>query len=343
MNTTGNDTGTDGEDALETLLRHAAPRPVPPPQDEKSIREVLHAEWQTIIRRRQLRRRFRQVAIAASVLLISFAAINSIRIENLAAIEVAAIDKSFGSIYLLGDRSELQQTSGLLTLAAGQTVVTGEDAGIGLALNAGGSLRIDEKTRVEFLSVNEIYLRSGRIYLDSDPSNLAVGGSRLLDPRFAIHTDHGVVTHLGTQFMTYTDTDRLAVTVRDGKVRIDGKFYDETVIEGRQVIMIGSRRPTATNISGWGDAWYWIEKTVPTVDVDGRPVIDFLTWVSHETGLGLEFDSDIATQIAQRGTLRGTVDAEPVDALGIWMLGEDLDWRIDDGTIHISEIRTTNE
>ena len=146
--------------ALEQLLRQVPPRPTPPESDAERVRSAVHAEWQSMTGKRRTRRLITTFAIAATVLLAVGVTINTLRVPSAVPIIVATIDKSIGSIYLLGQQSALQQIGDLSALTVGQTIVTGDDAGIGLAWSAGGSLRIDENTRVEFVSQNAVVLRS---------------------------------------------------------------------------------------------------------------------------------------------------------------------------------------
>ena len=41
----------------------------------------------------------------------------------------------------------------------------------------------------------------------------------------------------------------------------------------------------------WGQAEYWVVGIAPAFDIEGRPLADFLGWVSRETGWSLDFPS----------------------------------------------------
>ena len=344
--------GSDGdntvrtEDAVEAILERAAPRPAPPAEDERVIRDAVYAEWQAVTGRHIRRRRMANFAIAATVLVAITVAFNQFRVTEVVPVQVASIDKSHGSIYLLGEQSELRELPDLATVSAGQTIVTGRDAGIGLSWGNGGSLRIDANTRIEFLSTDEVYLRSGRIYFDSRMAAItgsgvataAITGSGVASSALNIETDHGTVTHLGTQYMTYVDDKDLTVSVREGKVAIDGSYRDETASAGQQLTLTGSARPTILDITGYGGDWEWIEPMAPVPQFDGRPVPEFLNWVSRETGLHLEYEGDTAEQLAAATTFFGEVEQRPMLALEFWMQTIDLDYRIEGGVIYVSAI-----
>lgn len=328
-----------GSDAVEALLRHAAPRPAPPQRDAQLVRDTVHAEWRTLTGGLRRRRRYRNLALAASVIVAVAIAFSALRLDTALPVQVATIDKGHGPIYVLGEGSELLALPDAAIVSAGQTIVTGPGAGLGLAWGSGGSLRVDEQTRVEFNSPESVYLHSGRLYFDSEASGLVAGtsaGSVAGPASLFIETPHGVVRHLGTQYMTFADGQRLAVSVREGRVEVDGLRYRETASAGQQLTLTGTGRPSVVDFSGYGGAWDWTEAVAPAAELDGRTVHEFLDWVSRETGLAVEYESPAAEDLARSETLRGTVDSRPTNALRVWMLAVDLDWRVEGGVIRIT-------
>jgi hypothetical protein len=355
MNDVRKEPAACADDGVEALLQQVAPRLAPPIIDERRVREAVRAEWQSVTGRRIVRRRIGHFAIAATVLLALAATFNTFRVVGVAPQQVATISKSHGPIYLLGEQSELHQLLDLTSISAGETIITGGDAGIGLEWHDGGSLRIDANTRVEFQSPNLVYLQSGRIYFDSQMTPLIASTSENLrepfhkapesphsGPALEFETVHGTVTHLGTRYMTYSDEDTLSVSVRDGKVVVDGQHFDGTAVAGQQLTISGTGRPALANIPGYGGAWEWIEAIAPATQLDGKTVHEFLRWVSYETGLELRFESSLAEQVANAELLRGTVEAEPMNALRVWMMGVDLDWHVEGGVIYVNKINSDN-
>ncbi len=318
---------TTSDDNVEALLEQASPRPVPPGRDERMIREAVHAEWQVVTDRRRSRTQTTRFAVAATVLMAVTVSFYLLRDAGIAPVQVATITKSHGSIYMLGPQSELHELDDMSAITAGQTIKTGIDSGIGLEWGNGGSLRIAADTRIEFISAEEVFLRSGKIYFDSKPSELITNiPSGSTEPAFRIQTNHGVVTHLGTQYMTTTGSDALVVMVREGEVSVTGKYRDAIAHEGKRLEIAGSASPSITDISRHGAIWDWIEATAPVANVDGRSVDEFLRWVGRETGLKINYESPQAEQIAQDGILKGQVDMDPRSALEILMMGTDLEW-----------------
>ncbi|MGI9204260.1 MAG: FecR family protein [Woeseiaceae bacterium] len=332
-----------GEKTVERILSSAEPRPVPSPGESEAVRQHVLAEWQSVARRRKKQRHRVSLAIAASVLMAVFVVFNSLRINGIADVQIASIDKSFGSVYVLGENTEMLEGSDLMTVARGQTLVTDGESGVGLTWEGGASMRIDAKTRVEFVDRNMVHLHSGRVYFDSAPERLAARQSTGPVVALTIRTEHGTVKHIGTQYMVRSDFKGLTVSVREGEVELGTTTGSDSATGGQQLQFPGGRGASIVNIRTYGDNWQWTEQLSPDINVEGRSIFDFLRWVSHETGLGIEFESPAVEDAVKTDTLKGLVNVNPTDALRIWMMGVDLDWKIENGVIRIGSIDQPND
>jgi len=322
-------------DALEDLLRNASPRPVPAVEDVVAAKAAVRDEWRDLTGKRRRYRRILNYAVAATVLVAAFAGFNLFRAPVEATVQVASIEKSFGSVYLLGEQSELRETLGLSAVLSGQTILTGDGAGLALAWGAGGSLRVDEGTRIQFTDSRTVILEEGRVYFDSTPmlfANLVARDS----PTFIVETELGEVRHIGTQYMTEVDGDKLIVSVREGQVSVDGRYRDQDVSSGQQATFAGQQRPSVLSVSRSGEMWDWLQRTTPVADVDGKTMHEFLVWVCREMGLDLEFEGQ-AEAIAKEAILKGKIDTLPADAMRYRLATADLHSRIDGGTVYISD------
>ncbi len=331
--------GTQSEEALEALLRHATPRPTPSESDEAAVRRAVRAEWQVVSGKYRSRRRVAAFAIAATVLLGVFSVFNLFRLPAVDAVQVATIQKSFGSIYLLGEAAELRETDTLSNIVSGQTIVTGDNAGMALAWGEGGSLRIDASSRVRFVDSSSIFLDTGRVYFDSSPSSLMTGISAHSVGDFVVVSEFGKVEHIGTQFMTRVGDGKLTVTVREGQVALEGPNLQQVASAGEQLTISSRQKPVVLSIGRSGESWAWISRTSPAADVDGKSLHEFLLWACRETGLELRYEGR-AEQVARHDAiLKGIIDTEPLDALRLRLATAALDWRIDEGVITVSEFR----
>jgi hypothetical protein len=338
MNTKGNH-GADRDDAVEALLEQASLRPTPPGEDEEMIREAVLSEWQSVTGKRRTRKRVTRFAIAATVLLGVAVTFNTLQDSGIAPVQVATIAKSHGSIHVRGEESQMHELRDLTSIMSGQMIITDHDSGIGLAWGRGGSLRIAADTRIEFVAEEEVFLHSGRIYFDSTPSELIASiSSGSGDARLRILTNHGTVTHLGTQYMTSVSDSELTVSVREGEVSVDGNYHDEKARAGQQLSIAGSARPSIANFPRHGPAWDWIQEVSPDVETDGRSVYAFLNWVGRETGLRVEYPDEATKQVAEEVVLNGTANLQPRAALDFWLETTDLNWYVDGGTIKVSAV-----
>ena len=333
-------TSAQTDEALEELLKHASPRPMPSRSDEAAVRQALRAEWQTVSGRRRSRRRIVGFAMAATVLIGIFSVFSLIRLPVVDAVQVATIEKSFGAVYLLVESSELRETRALSGVLSGQTIVTGDEAGIALAWGLGGSLRLDANTRVTFRDDESVYLESGRVYFDSAPSGLIAGITSGGTKEFVVITDYGEVSHIGTQFMARVGDRSLSVSVREGQVAVDGHYHDYVASPGEQVTLTGRQQPAVLSISGFAKDWSWVSRTSPPADVDGKSIYEFLQWVHRETGLEPRFEGQ-TEQVARIELLKGTVNAEPLEALPQWMATTALGYEINEGegVIYVNDDR----
>lgn len=326
--------GGNSDVELEHLLRHASPRQTPDVEAEAMARSAVHEEWRKVSgqhRRRQVTR----WAVAASVLVAVFAVFSVLLPDGVNVVQVAEIQKSFGSVAIHGPQSMNSPTVSLATIHSGQTVVTGTDAGMAVAWKSGGSVRIDKNSEVEFLDGHSIYLHTGRVYFDSTPSQLVAANSLKVDEQFVVKTDHGVVSHVGTMFMTKIDGETLIVRVREGRVAIHGTYHDVAVELRQKVSISGRGRPSVSSDNGHGGEWAWIGNTSPSVDVDGVPIHQFLIWAGRELGLEVHYEPPELQEGAERELVFGPFSAEPYKALEMHMSTTKLKYQIDRGVIHV--------
>lgn len=322
------------EEAFVELFGKAQPRPVPPAADEALIRDAVHAEWRRVAGRKVRRRQIASFALAASVLLAVIATFDLVTgpAGDIADKPMAAVEKQFGEISINSRQAHAGQ---IAAIDGGDVVETGPGSGLALAWHDGGSLRIDENTSVEFEARDRIYLRGGRIYFDSEGSSLAPPPASSRAARLAIRTDHGVVRHLGTQYMTQVGTDVLVISVREGMVAIDGNVTARASA-GQQFSISRSGELSITDTNGV-DNWEWIEKSSPFVNLDGRLVSEALDWVSRESGRTVHYANASAERVAKQSRLRGNVELPPSRALEIFMMTTDLTARIEGQVIIVSE------
>ena len=322
------------DEAFAELLGKVPPRSAPPAADEALIREAVHAKWQLVSGRHVRRRHITSFALAASVLLAVFATMNLLRdpVSDIRNQKMATIEKQFGDISV---DARIAGDVEMAVIEGGAVVETGSESGLALGWHDGGSLRIDENTMVVFEAVNQIYLEYGRVYFDSEQGPLSLRPAKRGAVEFAIRTDHGVVRHLGTQYMTRVGADALVISVREGVVSIDG-HVTARASAGQQFAISGSGELSISETNGIDD-WQWVEDATPAVNLNGRFVAEALEWVSRESGRSISYASEGAEMLANQAQLRGDMELPPTRALEIFMMTVDLNARIEGEVIVVSE------
>ncbi len=329
MNDPGDNTVRENDQAIEDLLGRAAPRPTPPADAMLEAKLAIQQDWQRVTRRRTSRRRMMLMATAATFVFAVALVMNTLLAPVEQPVQVATMDKAVGTVYMLGEKSELSPVVDLAAVRSGETIKTDSNASVGLSWGNGGSLRLDQNTEVRFVAADRIALQSGRVYYDSMPETG-------LPARLTISTHEGDVTHIGTRFMAAVDDASLTVSVRDGRVRVDG-YHRITVNEGKRTRFIGASRPEELDIRVYGPDWQWVETTAPVQALDGKKLKDLLAWVARETGYRIEFNEGLESEVDDVD-VTGVDRDTPREALDKSLRITALDYRFDDenGVIIIS-------
>jgi ferric-dicitrate binding protein FerR (iron transport regulator) len=333
MSDEGSDMPDGGVDRIEQLLERAAPRPVPPAEDARLIRQSVNAEWRAQVGRRRMRRRGTVAALAATLAACVIVMTRFGGTEQGPPVEIAQVQKRLGAVYLVQDDAGLVELEGS-NLASGQVVQTGKSSGLAFVLRGGLSVRMDEDSRIELLARDLLYLQDGRVYVDAPGNEAPVG--------LTIRTDQGSITHVGTQYMVTIAADELTVSVREGEVLINGNRYKADVTAGERVTLLGTHRPSVARLATHGEPWRWTESLAPRLNIDGMPADEFLKWVSSETGYRIVYEDDHVRGVAGDTILKGVVDRDPRTELQLRLLTMDLVYDVDDsrGLIRIRDAGT---
>jgi ferric-dicitrate binding protein FerR (iron transport regulator) len=322
------DTGSDKE--LDRTLTDLLRAPPLDPRALERIRVAVESEWRTstaLHRRSRAIRRWGWASLAAAVVVI---AVTTAWFAKFAGDPVV-----FGSISRSGDGIDVRHVGA--PLRAGDTV---KAHGPMLVLPAaGGSLRIAADSTVHITSVTDIRLERGKIYVDLPPA-------RATSARLNVWTRAGLIEHVGTGFEVLSDDAGVRIRVREGRIRlssVSGAAGSLSVVladAGTELLAVPGggivQRPVAT----YGSDWLWIASLAPTYEIEGKPLLDFLQWVSRELGRRLEFGDSQARDIAARTILHGSIrDHTPLDALANVLATTSLRYEILGDTIRVNSDR----
>jgi len=312
---------SDEEHQLRQLFSWAAPREAPPAVDEAELRRAVFAEWDALTGRRMVWRRA-AVAVAAAAVFAS-AAVLLLRAGSGPGPMVATVERVQGNVEIGGVR-----------VAVGDAVPSGAEietrsGRVALRLEGGGTLRLATQTSLTLTANAAAELDAGELYFDSEDAALA--------QHFEVRTSFGTVRDVGTQFVARLEAERLEVGVRDGRVAI---ARDRETVEARsgERLLIpraaaGVRRET---LEKFGSAWAWVEALAPPFDIDGRKLIDFLAWMSAQTGREIVFADSASERIARTTVLNGSIDLEPMAKLKAVLALADLEYALDGERIVIA-------
>jgi hypothetical protein len=206
------------------------------------------------------------------------------------------------------------------SLRSGDTLTTHGPALI--ALSNGGTLRIAADTVIEISGKTQALLHRGQIYVDLPPGAIGKGP-------FQVVTSAGTVEHVGTEFEVLSKEQVVRLRVREGRVRLR-RASDEVIAEaGTELMATEAGEVSRRSISTYGRDWLWVAALAPDYEIEGRPLLGFLEWVSRELGRPLEFADAHSRELAERTVLHGSVRGrEPLDALASVLATTSLSYEI---------------
>jgi ferric-dicitrate binding protein FerR (iron transport regulator) len=328
------DKSMGSDEADERALRAGLRAKVLSADAMQRIRAATEQEWRAATPEAMApRRRWAPVAAAASV--VAIAAIGWSAWQRMPAAEgaplgqlVRAGNPGLTQVRFLRDDLVLEPGA---TLSSGQSLDAGGDAV--LALQGGGNARVARASAFAIESAELLRLERGEIYIDIPP------GSRG-SATFVVITPAGEFRHLGTQFAVALVNGATRLRVREGSVQWLAADGASTVDAGTEVVIDSNRRVTRRNISTTGRDWSWAESLAPEIDIENRPVAEFLAWFARETGRKLVFADDAAraqaASVRMRGNIRGLTAMEALSAV---IASTSLRFELPESTIRVSSAR----
>ena len=319
----------DEADIVAKLIQTAGRRAEPPPEAYSRALEAATAAWQSKTRARRRQRRFRWAAVLAAVSI--SAAIVLGTLAPTSPQPVAQVERIIGILEFQEGGSGWQVVSSESEpLQFGTAVRTRTGSRAGLVFPDGLSVRIADDTEIELVSVDEIRLASGMVYVDTGADNHDQGRLRVI-------TDAGTAEDLGTQFEVFYRDDVYRLRVREGLVvlqrgaeQIDNRLGDELIVDADG----GFRK---ARIARDDPAWLWVESVAPAPVVDEQPITVLLDWVSRETGRQVRYSGPVVRRQAGATILHGNIShLSPLEALTVMLATTDMEYALlEDGTIMI--------
>lgn len=300
-------TAGDVAPAEEGLLQAAGERLAPPGEVTARVKTTVRARWQAEVRARRVRRRAAWLGLAAAAALVLVVVSRRPGSGPLPAPRVPApavvarLEVSIGSgAEVLGPgatRAALDAVGA--AVLDGSTVATGASGRVGLRTAAGASLRLASETRLR-LNGTGLALEQGTVYVDNPPS------ARKAAP-LAVRTPLGTVRDRGTQFEVGLVRNVLVVRVREGEVELTRPARADTASAGTELRLQAGGELTRRAIARHGAEWAWTVGLGAPVEIEGRPLREFLVWVSREMGWRLSYQPGGLEEASSRIVLHGDV------------------------------------
>jgi ferric-dicitrate binding protein FerR (iron transport regulator) len=328
----------DNEAAPDRALREGLRTPALSAEAMQRIRQATQQEWRAVTQvpaeSSAPKRRWLSIAAAASLAVLAGIVGWNVFLANpandgavvgtLARFEAPGIVEA----HFLRRDSLLAQGA---ALRAGQSLDIRGDSLVELA--GGGNLRVARASAFDVLAANAVKLERGELYVDIPP------GSRGSD-RFMVVTPAGEFRHVGTQFAVAIVNGATRLRVREGSVLWRATEGDSTVNAGTEVVIDRNRTVTRRPIATAGREWAWAESLAPEIEIENRPLVEFLAWFSRETGRKLELADAAARRQAETILMHGNVHGlTAMEALSAVMAATTLRFELPEGVIRVSSAR----
>lgn len=291
-------------DNIGEIIKLAGARETIPDERFERARQSVHSHWQQVVAQQPAYRlrRFRPLAIAASVLIVvsaTFVLWNQIRLPSTP--QLASVERVLGEVQInnenIHDYSEI---------TANTLIQTGETGRIAIRMSGGQSLRINTSSKLTVHSPNHISLETGAIYIDS---------SNAQEEPMRVSTPLGIAQDIGTQFQVSLSGMQLVVGVRQGLVEVTRAGQKTLSISKGFYAELNNTDDSELNPLQTNDPnWAWIETIAPQFDIQNANLAQYLQWYTQESGLELVWanaDSELnALNTQLSGSIAGSSLAE---------------------------------
>jgi ferric-dicitrate binding protein FerR (iron transport regulator) len=193
---------------------------------------------------------------------------------------------------------------------SGTTLASGEGR-VALIFGDSLSLRVNRHTRLRFESHDRITLLQGVIYVDSGGVNAV--------PALRVGTPAGEFRHVGTQFQVMVMGNTTHVRVREGRVlltRAPGTQDNTTdIATGDELSVTGNELAWRRGLPSFGADWEWSATVAPQLEIENRPLAEFIAWMAREHGWQIRYGDDSLQQRTHDIRLHGSLDDLGTDAM----------------------------
>jgi ferric-dicitrate binding protein FerR (iron transport regulator) len=318
----------DEEDLTAQLLRLADAPPDPPDERTARVREAVRREWHAGRRRRMILQgtTVALLGVAASVLIAVWMN-RPHSVEAPSGRGVAIAERIQGRPLILRNRANAPETfAGSALISHDDVIETDALSRAALQTADGSSVRIDRASRVRFIGPAVIEVIAGAAYVaTADRSH-----------GFEVRTSMGTLRDMGTQFEVRLTMESVRVRVRVGAVAIERAGRVATAAAGTEAV-VTTTGITVRQVPAYGPEWTWASDIAPSFAIEGRPLREFLEYITAEEGWTLRYANRDVADAATRIILHGSVDGLTAeDALRVVLATSGLEYRLRAGELLVS-------
>lgn len=283
---------TDDDEALQSLLRWAGRRPMPPDAASDAVYQSTHRAWLAQVRRRRRFRLGSALGVAAVALAIAgWGVFRMYPHQVLATVRPGqAVRIAHTLWHPFAGRYEGR-------LYEGDTLQTGNEGAV-LQRSEGNEVDVSPHSHLAFTAANLLQLGRGGLYLTTHGArqvrNLMVG------------TDLGTIEHLGTRFLAERQDERLLVAVRDGRVVLHTVQHQAIELQQGEAASVSPQGQVRRwSLAAFDSTWDWADGLAAPLVIDGQSVYAVLSGIAERAGLALRFSNPQAETEARSLALHG--------------------------------------
>lgn len=282
------------EDKLDALIRRAGPRPTVDPMVRARIERATRAAWQRQLERRPPTARRWALAAAAACAMVAGTWWLTRHAGLVEPVLVARVERVTGAAWGVSGADRVPVRAGQ-DLPAGLVLDLAPGATMALRSRSGGELRVGPSSDLRLLGDGRVELSAGAVYIDNHGSAQS----------WEVRTDLLQATDIGTRFLVTHGRTGSAVAVRDGWVRI-AHAGEVELGAGEKFQVLPGGESIRDKDAGHGAEWSWVVDAALPPDLRDRPVIEFLRWYAHESGMQLRIEQDSGLVARLNAPLQGS-------------------------------------
>jgi hypothetical protein len=125
--------------------------------------------------------------------------------------------------------------------------------------------------------------------------------------------------------------------VRSGSISLIAIDTEHAATGGEELLVASNGSVSRGAYDPAGSEWDWILSAAPSLEIEDLPLSDFLSWVSAETGMAIDYEDQVLAGAVTTIRLHGTIEGlRPDEAIVAVLPGTGLVHEIEAGRLRIS-------